>query len=129
VTAPRVPSNLEIVFADWVDAIRCGDIDRLAARLTPDVVHQGITHDLVCRGRDEVVDNARSASELLPPISALELVSVGSRVVLCVECEPLDLGPEVVTRFAVVFELEGGSITAIHDYRTRDEAMAAAGAV
>ena len=39
----RTPqSNIEIIFSDWLDAIRRSDMDTLAARLAPDVTHRGV---------------------------------------------------------------------------------------
>jgi len=35
-------SNIEIIFADWLDAMRRGDLETMAGRLAPDVVHQGV---------------------------------------------------------------------------------------
>ena len=53
----RAPeSNIEIIFADWLDAMRRGDLETMAGRLAPDVVHQGVRPELICRNREQVID-------------------------------------------------------------------------
>jgi hypothetical protein len=50
VARARTPgSNIEIIFADWLDAMRRGDLETMASRLAPDVVHQGVSPELICR--------------------------------------------------------------------------------
>ena len=56
------PSNIEIIFSDWLDAIRRGDMDTLAARLAPEVTHRGVRAELVCPDRESVLANARARS-------------------------------------------------------------------
>ena len=120
-------SNIEIIWSDWVDAIRRGDIDRLAARLTPTTTHQGIYPELICRNGVEVAENARRASGHLPQVDAVELTASGDHVVLGVR------GPDVCPtgeegQAFVVFTLRDGKIVEIRDHPLRAEALAAAGA-
>jgi hypothetical protein len=120
-------SNLEIIWADWVDAIRRGDIERLARRITPTTVHRGVRPELICHNGDEVIENARSSSENLPEVDAIELIGSGDRVVLGIRAP--DIGPEGDQgRIYVVFTLCDGLIVEIHDYLDRRDALAAAGA-
>ena len=123
-------SNLEIIFSDWLDAIRTGDLERLAARITPETTHHGVRPELICRNGAEVVANARGASEQLPQVDAVELISSGDNVVLGVRSP--DIGQpgieELQGQVYLVFTLRDGRITEIRDYLTRAEALAAAGA-
>jgi hypothetical protein len=120
-------SNIEIVWADWVDAIRRGDIERLAKRITPTTVHRGVRPELICRNGAEVVENARSSSEQLPQVEAIELVAAGDHVVLGIRAP--DIGPEGDQgQVFIVFTLRDGLIVEIQDYLVRDDALAAAGA-
>jgi hypothetical protein len=119
-------SNVEIIWADWVDAIRRGDIERLAARVTPTTVHRGVRPELICRDGAEVVENARASSEQLPSVEAIELIDAGDRVVLGIRAP--DIGPEGDRgQVFIVFTLRDGLIVEIQDYLGRQEALAAAG--
>ena len=90
--ATRTPqSNIEIVFSDWLDALRRGDIDTLAARLAPEVTHRGVRPDLYCPDRESVIETARGRSQQLPDVEAIELVAAGDRVVLSVRAATVGL--------------------------------------
>jgi ketosteroid isomerase-like protein len=131
-TTTRAPeSNIEIVFADWLDAMRRGDLDTMAARLAPDVVHRGIRDDQICSNRREVLETAGRRAGRLPPVEALELVAAGDDVVLSVRGPgvgaPLD-GGEPRGQATIVFTLRAGRIVRMQDYLHRADALAAAGA-
>jgi len=134
--ATRTPqSNIEIVFSDWLDALRRGAIDPLAARLAPGVTHRGVRPDLYCPDRESVIESARGRSQQLPDVEAIELVAAGDRVVLSVRAAtvglPLeeDADPDARRGLAsLVFTLQDGLITAIQDYPSRADALRAAGA-
>jgi ketosteroid isomerase-like protein len=126
-------SNIEIIFADWLDAMRRGDVETMAARLAPDVVHQGIRDEWICRGRDEVLQMVRARAGRVPPVEALELVAAGDRVVMSVRGRgigpPLDdESGEPRGQAVIVFTLRDGLIVRMDDYAQRAEALAAAGA-
>jgi ketosteroid isomerase-like protein len=134
--ATRTPqSNIEIVFSDWLDALRRGDIEALAARLAPGVTHRGVRTDLICPDREAVIANAAARSQELPDVEAIELVAAGDQVVLSVRAatvgmplEP-DADPDARRGLAsIVFTLHDGLITAIQDYPSRADALRAAGA-
>jgi ketosteroid isomerase-like protein len=134
-TTRRPHSNIEIIFTDWLDAIRRNDLDALAARLAPEVTHRGVRPDLICPDRESVLENARARSRHLPDIDAIELVAAGDRVVLSVRAptvgQPLSTHDDPDVRrglAAIVFTLRDGLITAIQDYPSRADALAAAGA-
>jgi ketosteroid isomerase-like protein len=133
----RTPqSNIEIIFSDWLDAIRRRDLDALAARLAPEVTHRGVRPDLICPDREAVIENARAGSHQLPEVEAVELVAAGDRVVLSIRAptvgQPLAEEDDPTAfrgRASIVFTLRDGLITAIQDYPSRSAALAAAGAV
>jgi ketosteroid isomerase-like protein len=128
--SPR--SNIEIVWSDWLDAIRRGDLETLAARLAPEVTHRGVRADLICPDRDAVIENARSRSEQLPEVGAVELVAAGDHVVLSVRAPTVGMPPQdgapMRGQASIVFTLRDGLITGMQDYVSRGEALAAAGA-
>jgi hypothetical protein len=123
----RAPqSNLEIIWADWVDAIRSGNIERLAKRITPTTVHRGIRPEFVCDNGSEVIENARSSSENLPRVEAIELAESGDHVVLGIRAQ--NVTPDDHDQVFIVFTLRDGLIVEIRDYLTRHDAFAATGA-
>lgn len=126
------PSNIEIIFSDYLDAIRRGDMDTVAARLAPGVTHHGVRAELVCPDRDSVLANVRARSELLPAVEALELIAAGDRVVMSIRApgigQPVREEDALRGQASIVFTLRDGLITAMQDYPSRAEALAAAGA-
>lgn len=123
-------SNIEIVFADWLDALRRGDYEAMRDRLAADVVHQGVSPELICRNRDTVLAMARRRGAL-PAIDAVELIAAGDHVVLSVRGP--ELGPPVESgepagHATVVFTLHDGLITKMQDYWQRSDALAAVNA-
>jgi ketosteroid isomerase-like protein len=121
-------TNLEIIFADWLDAMRRRDIDRIAARLDPDVVHQGVRPELTCTGREAVVERLRSRAAQPPAVTAIELVEVGDHVVMSVRAPTIGVSaaPDdqgVRGQATVVFTLHDGRILRMQDYLTRDAAL------
>jgi ketosteroid isomerase-like protein len=128
--SPR--SNIEIVWSDWLDAIRRGDLDTLASRLAPEVTHRGVREDLICPDRDAVLESARARADQLPEVRAVELVATGDHVVLSVRAPtvgmPLEDGAPMRGQASIVFTLRDGLITQMQDYVSRGEALAAAGA-
>jgi hypothetical protein len=92
-----VPANLEIVFVDWLDALRRGDAERIAARLATAI-------ELIEVG-DHVVLSVRATTVGVP-------------------VEPGRYEPR--GRTTIVFTIRDGSIVHIRDYPGRAEALAAA---
>ena len=124
-------SNIEIVFSDWLDAMRCGDLARMEAVLAPDVEHRGIVPEWVCANREQVLENVRGRAGRVPAVEALELVSAGDHVVMSVRAP--DVGPSPDDgpprgQACIVFTLRNGLIVRMQDYVHRADALAAAGA-
>lgn len=129
----RAPqSNIEIIFSDYLDAIRRGDMDAVAARLAPEVTHRGVRADLICPDRESVLERMRLRSRHRPDVEAIELVAAGDRVVMSMRAAGIGV-PERDEdaprgQASVVFTLRDGLITAMQDYTSRADALAAAGA-
>lgn len=125
-------SNIEIVFADWLDAIRRGDVELMKQALAPDVVHRGVRPEMICEGRDQVLALAGRHAVDLPAVDALELVAAGEHVVLSVRGPEIGVPPEGSDRprgqATIVFTLRDGVIVEMQDYLRRADALAAAGA-
>jgi hypothetical protein len=126
-------SNVEIIFADWLDAMRRGDVETMASRLAPDVVHQGIRDEWICRNRGEVLEMVRRRAGRVPPVEALELVAAGDRVVMSVRAPGVgpprdDESGEPRGQAVIVFTLRDGLIVRMDDHAQRADALAAAGA-
>jgi ketosteroid isomerase-like protein len=125
-----MPSNLEIVFTDWLDALRRGDIDRMASRLAPDVIHEGVRPEYSCVGRDVVVARLRKRSARPPEVTAVELVEAGEHVVLSVRAATIGVSPDLDSheprgQATIVFTLRDGVIVSMRDYVSRAAALEA----
>ena len=114
---------------DFFGALRGGDFDAAASLLDPDVAWQGLRDEWVCHGREEVLATFRTGIEQRREIDALEFTRSGDRVVLgargpsMTEVGGEPLGGQIFN----VFTLRNGRIVRIDDYRSRTEALAAAG--
>lgn len=125
-------SNIEIVFDGWLDARRRGDVEAMAACMAPDVVHQGIRPELICRNRDEVLAQVRGGRGQLPVPEAIELVAAGDHVVMSVRGPGIGVpadehSDEPRGEATVVFTLQQGKIVRMQDYLRRSDALEAVG--
>jgi ketosteroid isomerase-like protein len=122
--------NFETIVVDFVGALARGDVGAASSLLDPDVIWHGLRKDLLCRGREEVLETFRWALEERRDTDALEFIrgedriAMGARGPAMIEVggEPLD------GQIYNVFTLNEGRITRIDDYRLRSEALAALGA-
>jgi ketosteroid isomerase-like protein len=123
-------TNIEIIFTDWLDAIRCGDLERMEAVLAPDVKHIGIVPEWECGNREQVLENVRNGGGRVPPVEALELIAAGEHVVMTIRAPGIGPTPEGIARgqACIVFTLRDGLIVHMQDYVHRADALAAAGA-
>lgn len=123
-------SNIEIVFSDWLDAMRRGDLERMEAVLAPDVQHLGIVPEWVCGNREQVLEMARRRSGRMPAVEALELVAADDHVVMSVRAPGVGPTPDGPDRgqACIVFTLRDGLIVHMQDYAHRADALAASGA-
>lgn len=121
--------NLEILMIDFFGALRHGDFDAAAALLDPEGTWQGLREDWVCHRPEEVIQTFRWGLEQRRESDGLEFTRADDQVVMGargpsiteVAGEPLE--GQIFNRFA----LRDGRIVWIDDYRSRAEALAAAG--
>jgi hypothetical protein len=120
-------ASLEVVF-DHLYARRTRDIGRLESQLAPDVIHQGVSPELVCNNRDEVLDNVqRSFAHEDFGVDRLELIDAGERVVVGLAGPRFHEVPWLNGQIYIVYTIRDGRIVRMDDYLTRAEAMTAAG--
>ncbi|MBJ7596367.1 MAG: nuclear transport factor 2 family protein [Candidatus Dormibacteraeota bacterium] len=120
---------MQVVFA-LVDARRRRDIDAVTELLDPAVVHHGVTDELVCNNRDEVLHNVRRSFQHDDGgIAHLELIAAGDAVILGVagprfrEAPWAELGDQVF----IVHTVRDGRVVAMRDFVSRADAFRAAG--
>jgi ketosteroid isomerase-like protein len=117
---------LEVVF-DHFYARRQRDIAALTDGLDPDVVHQGVLPKLVCNGRDAVVERVQASFDGEDRgIERLEFVAAGDRVIVGIAGPRFREIPFLDGEIFMLFTLRDGRIARIDDYRSRDDALAAA---
>ena len=120
--------NLELVF-DHLQARRTQDVAALTAQLHADVVHQGVLPELVCHGRDEVLERIRrSFTDDGFGVDHVELIGAGERVILGFGGPRFQMGADgpLSGQVFMVFTIRDGTIVRIDDFLTRDEALATA---
>jgi ketosteroid isomerase-like protein len=123
-------TNMEIVF-EHLNARRTGDVALLEAQMDPDVVHQGVSPELICHNRAEVLDNIRRAfTRDGLGIDRLEMVDAGDSLVVGLAGPRFrDIpSPPLNGQLYMVYTLRDGRIVRVQDYLNRADAMAAAGA-
>lgn len=125
-TRPSVSIGLLL---DWIDALRRADLERIVALLDPEVTWHGLTEDLACVGREEVL---RVIEEQLPMCmrsEALELVVAPGKLVLGTRNPSLPDPPGVTLHGQIynVFELADDRIRVVRDFATRERAFRTAG--
>jgi SnoaL-like domain len=106
------------------------DLDAIATGLDPDVVHQGVLPDLVCNGRPAVLERIRASLDSGETgIERLELHAAGESVIVGIAGPRFREIPFLDGAIFMVFTLRDGLILRIDDYRTREEAFRAVGAM
>jgi catechol 2,3-dioxygenase-like lactoylglutathione lyase family enzyme/ketosteroid isomerase-like protein len=117
-------TNLEVVFAGWIDARRRNDVEALERHLHPDVVWQGLRDDLVCPDRAHVLDNVRAASGQLPEVEGIELSATGDQVLFGVRSPDFTelFGEHLDGELFTVFTIRDGLIVRMEEFKTREAA-------
>ena len=118
---------MEVVFA-LVDARRRHDIDAVTELLDPDVVHEGVTEELVCHNRDEVLHNVRHSFARESGVDHVELVRAGDSVILGVSGRQFRAAPWAAlgAQLFIVHTVRDGRVVLMRDFVTRSEAFRAA---
>jgi hypothetical protein len=120
--------NIELLIA-WLDALRRRDLPALTERLDPQTTWQGVLPDLVCHGRDEVVETFVAQRDQHYDVDALELIGAAEHAILHARpAEPQEIGGITAQDGMYnVFRIERSTVTRIEDYVDRDGALRAAG--
>lgn len=115
---------------DHFHARRRQDLDAIAAGLDADVVHQGVLPEFVCHGRPAVLERiGASLDSGEPGIEGLELHAAGESVIVGIAGPRFREIPFLDGEIFMVFTMRDGLILRIDDYRTREEAFRAVGAM
>ncbi|MFL5957827.1 MAG: nuclear transport factor 2 family protein [Solirubrobacterales bacterium] len=120
--------NIELLIA-WLDALRRRDLPALTERLDPQATWQGVRLDLVCHGREEIVQTFVGQRDEGYDVDALELIGAADHAILHARLsEPQEMGGVTAQGGMYnVFRIEQSTITRIEDYLDRDDALRAAG--
>lgn len=121
---------MQVVFA-LLDARRRHDIAAVSELLDPAVVHQGVTEELVCNNRDEVLHNVRrSFKSNDEALDHLELVATGDSVIVGLSGSRFRAAPwaHLGDSLFIVHTVRDGRVVLMRDYISRAAAFAAAGA-
>jgi limonene-1,2-epoxide hydrolase len=120
----QTEANLELVL-EWIDALRCSDIDSLADRFHPDVIWQDVAGSVACRGRDQVLAWLRASPARPHQVDALELVANHEHVVLGVHDQTREelAGVELHGQLFTVFTVDEGQIVQLRDFAQRAAAL------
>ncbi len=118
-----------LILEEFLASLRTGDLSRLEARLAPELVWKGLRPDLVCNSRDEALEVIRHQLAGERHITALELVDAGDKVVFGVRAPEITevAGERLDGAIFQVFTFRDDRIVEMQDFRSRSEALAAAG--
>jgi catechol 2,3-dioxygenase-like lactoylglutathione lyase family enzyme len=123
----QTAQNLDLILFGWVDALRRRDPDRIADRLAPDIVWQGLRRDLVCPNRTAVLHNITAGGPLRERATGIEVTAVDDhRVLLGVQLPGVTefFGETLEGEMFDVFTINEGVIVRIDEFKTRDDALA-----
>ena len=124
--------NIEIILGGLATAIRTQDPSHIQEFLAGELVWEGVEPGLRCDGPEQamgVIQDRFAATPLT--VDALEVIDAGQHVIVGLRGPgfngiPGDL--ETVGQIYNVFTLRGGKVIRWRDYRTREQALAAASA-
>ncbi len=124
---PELP--MPVVFA-LLDARRRHDIAAVSELLDPDVVHLGVTDDLVCENREQVLHNIRRSFQGDDTIDRLELVAVGESVIVGLSGTRFRDAPWANPggNLFIIHTVRDGRVVRMRDFVSRADAYKAAGA-
>jgi ketosteroid isomerase-like protein len=120
---------MQVVFA-LLDARRRHDIAAVTELLDPAVVHQGVTEELVCENREEVLHNVRRSFQRDDgDIDHLELVAIGGSVIVGLSGSRFRDAPwaELGDNLFILHTVRDGHVVRMRDFTSRAEAFRAAG--
>jgi len=124
--------NIEIILAGLADAVRSQDPERSTELLSSDVVWQGVEPGLRCDRREQAMGVIRHRFAGAPlAVQAVEAIDAGQHVVVGLRGPGFNQTPGDLTTVGQIYNvstLSGGKVIRWRDYRTRQQALAAAGA-
>ena len=114
---------------DWIDALRTADLDRIRTLLHPQVRWRGLTDELACDGREDVIGAIEGQLPMCMGADALELIVAPDHLILGTRNRSLPDPPGVSLGGQIynVYELVAGRIKEIRDFAVRRDALRAAG--
>lgn len=114
---------------DWIDALRSADLDRIRTLLDPQVTWHGLTEELACDGREDVIGAIEGQLPMCMGAEALELVVAPDHLILGTRNRSLPDPPGVSLGGQIynVYGLVQGRIKEIRDFAAREDALRAAG--
>ena len=124
----QAQANMQLVL-DWIDALRRGDIEAIAARFHADVAWVDVAGGLACEGREQVLAWLRAAPVQSAQANALELLADAGHAVLGVHKHARQelAGVQLDGQLFTVFTLREGQIVHLRDHAHRGEALSDAG--
>lgn len=124
--------SIEIILGGLVDAVRNQDPERMTEFLAADLVWEGLAPGLRCDGRQQAMGVIRDRFAAAPfNVEAVEIIDAGQDVIVGLRGPGFNGTPgdlDTVGQIYNVFTLSEGKVIRWRDYRTRDQALAAAGA-
>ena len=113
--------NLRRVLATW----SASGVEALADILDPDVIWQGLQAELVCHGRDQVLE-LLGRRQWPPRVTRIEAAEAGDRIAVSVQ------GPDFPTTDllagadprSLVLTFRNGRVVRMESFRSTDEAFA-----
>jgi limonene-1,2-epoxide hydrolase len=124
--------NIEIILGGLTAAVRTQDPGHIRGFLADELVWEGVEPGLRCDGPEQAMGVIRNRFTAAPlTVDALEVIDAGQHVVVGLRGPgfngiPGDL--DTVGQICNVFTLSGGKVIRWRDYRTREQALAAASA-
>lgn len=120
---------MQVVFALF-DARRRHDLGAVTSLLDAAVVHEGVTEELVCHNRDEVLHNIRRSFQRDDGVDHLEIVASGDSVIVGISGSRFRDAPwaELGDQLFIVHTVRDGRVVRMRDFVSRADAFRAAGA-
>ncbi len=115
----EIGDNLATVVSAWLSMTRTGSTAELASVLDDNVVWHGLRPELVCHGRDEVLDILAHNQPRAPRLTRIVAEEQGDRVVVTIESpdfEDTDLLPADAPR-SIAVTLRNGRVTRLDSLR------------
>lgn len=113
----EIGDNLATVLSAWLTMARTGSTAALASILDDGVIWQGVRPELVCHGRDEVLDILAHNQPRTPRLTKIVAEERGDRVFVTVVSPDFEVtaGSPVDAERSIAVTLRNGSVTRLDD--------------